>query len=168
MADSQQQPNPDDIQASVVSPAERSFLEKVMLKAQLDDIYDARDLSEVVFRTMRDLMTTEASDRVAAELKGTAAQPGATKQSLQNEISELWKDTNPLVALLSRIRPPLEFDDETFIFRIQQEGGLQRGIDPQLALKAVFSAVKTELSSDRIAEIGKVLPGVVGQLWQQS
>ncbi len=156
-----------DAQQPPVSPAERSFLEKVMLKAQLDDIYDARDLSEVVFRTMRDLMTTEAADRVAEELTGQA-QPGTARKSLQNEISELWQDTNPLVALLSRLRPPLEFDDETFLFRIRQEGGLQRGIDPQLAVKAVFGAVKAELSAERVEEIGKALPGGISQLWQQA
>lgn len=162
-----QQPPANASEQPPVSAAERSFLEKVMLKAQLEDIYDARDLSEVVFRTMRDLMTTEAADRVASELQ-SPAQPGAARKSLQNEISELWKDTNPLVSLLSRLRPPLDFDDETFLFRIRQEGGLQRGIDPQLAVKAVFGAVKDELSGDRIAEIGKALPGSISQLWQQS
>jgi uncharacterized protein (DUF2267 family) len=39
-----------------------------MVEGSLADPYDARDLTEVVFRVMRDLMTTEVSDRVAGEL----------------------------------------------------------------------------------------------------
>src|SRR5512147_553233 len=45
-----------------------SFLEKVMVEAGLADLYDARDISEVVFRTMRDMMTNEAVDHVSEEL----------------------------------------------------------------------------------------------------
>ncbi|PSB14246.1 DUF2267 domain-containing protein, partial [filamentous cyanobacterium CCP2] len=45
---------------NVIADEHRSFLEKVMVKGGLADLYDARDLTEVVFRVMRDLMTTEA------------------------------------------------------------------------------------------------------------
>jgi hypothetical protein len=51
-----------------IATKDMPFLEKVMFKAELEDIFDARDITEVVFRTMRDMMTTEASDRVAEEL----------------------------------------------------------------------------------------------------
>ena len=64
------------------------FLEKVMLKGGLNDIFDARDISEVVFRYMRDLMTTEASDRVAEELH-EPAEPTKDK-ALQMEIVRLY------------------------------------------------------------------------------
>lgn len=143
------------------------FLEKVKIKAGVDDIFDARDISEVVFRTMRDLMTTEASDRVSDELKGEKAVP-SDDQSLQDDISQLWKDTNPIVAFLSRVRPVLNIDDETFLFRIRQEGGLQRGIEPEVAINAVFSATKDELSQERIQEIAEVLPGKIRQIWEKA
>ena len=143
------------------------FLEKVKIKAGVDDIFDARDISEVVFRTMRDLMTTEASDRVSDELKGEKAVP-SDDQSLQDDISQLWKDTNPIVAFLSRVRPVLNINDETFLFRIRQEGGLQRGIEPEVAINAVFSATKDELSQERIQEIAEVLPGKIRQIWEKA
>lgn len=142
------------------------FLETVMRKGGLEDIYDARDLAEVVFRTMRDLMTTEASNRVAAELQAEALP--TDDKALQNDVSELWRDTNLLVRLLSQIRPPLNFDDELFLRRIRQEGGLSRGIDPAVAVKAVFAATKEELSPERVAEIGHCLPGRIQQLWQDA
>lgn len=147
--------------------AAQSFLVKVQQAANLTDLYDARDIAEVVFRTMRDLMTTEAADRVASELEGEAASLKANK-SLQGDLVALWKDTNPIVAFLSRVRGPLEFDDETFLFRISQEGGLQRGIQPETAVSAVFAATKSELTSDRIEEVASALPGRIRQLWQQA
>ncbi|MDR9402694.1 MAG: DUF2267 domain-containing protein [Halothece sp. Uz-M2-17] len=150
-----------------IASENQPFLEKVKIKAGVDDIFDARDLSEVVFRSMRDLMTTEAADRVFEELKGEKAVP-SDDQSLQDEISGLWKDTNPIVAFLSRVRPVLNIDDETFLFRIRQEGGLQRGIEPEIAINAVFSATKDELSKERIQEIAESLPGKIRQLWEKA
>ncbi|NBD33361.1 MAG: DUF2267 domain-containing protein [Cyanobacteria bacterium] len=152
---------------SPIASENQPFLEKVKIKAGVDDIFDARDLSEVVFRSMRDLMTTEAADRVFEELKGERA-ASSDDQSLQDDISGLWKDTNPIVAFLSRLRPVLNIDDETFLFRIRQEGGLQRGIEPEVAINAVFSATKDELSQERIQEIAEALPGKIRQLWEQS
>ena len=153
--------------ATPIASENQAFLEKVKLKAGVDDIFDARDLSEVVFRSMRDLMTTEAADRVFEELQGEKA-VASDDQSLQDEISGLWKDTNPIVGFLSRIRPVLNIDDETFLFRIRQEGGLQRGIEPEVALNAVFSATKDELSQERIQEIAEALPGKICQIWEQA
>ncbi|HHP7243844.1 MAG TPA: DUF2267 domain-containing protein, partial [Elainellaceae cyanobacterium] len=71
------------------------FLEKIVLKGQLEDIFDARDISEVIFRTLRDMMTTDASERVESELHEEAV-PTEDK-ALQNEVAELWRDTNPIV-----------------------------------------------------------------------
>ncbi|NEO27112.1 MAG: DUF2267 domain-containing protein, partial [Kamptonema sp. SIO4C4] len=45
-----------------------SFLEKIQLKGELSDLYDARDLAIIVYRTMRDLIPTDECDRVAEEL----------------------------------------------------------------------------------------------------
>ena len=141
------------------------FLEKVALKAELPDIFDARDLTTLVYRTMRDLMTTEASKAVESELQ-VETQEYADNKRLQQEIAELWHDDNPLVAWLSNIRPPLKFDAETFIFRIEKEGGLPRGTTGEKVINAVFSATKEELSEDRIQEVAKFLPGKIKDMWQ--
>ena len=149
-----------------IADKDTPFLEKVMIKGHLEDIFDARDISEVVFRTMRDLMTTDASERVAGELH-KEAEPTEDK-ALKNEISELWQDTNPIVNFLSRIRPPLKFDSETFLFRIRQEGGLQKDTDPEQVLRAVFAATKDELSEERVSEVAEFLPDQIRQLWEQA
>ncbi|MEA5593964.1 DUF2267 domain-containing protein [Rivularia sp. UHCC 0363] len=152
--------------ATQIATKDMPFLEKVMLKGSLNDIFDARDISEVVFRTMRDMMTTEASERVAEELH-EPAEPTKDK-ALQNEIADLWKDTNPIVAFLSKVRPPLKIKSDTFLFRIRQEGSLQKGVDEKMVVKAVFSATKDELSQDRIKEIEQFLPDQILQLWQEA
>ena len=140
------------------------FLEKVALKAELPDIFDARDLTTVVYRTMRDLMTTEESKAVESELHKQAED--SDNKRLQQEIAKLWHDDNPLVAWLSSIRPPLKFDADTFIFRIEKEGGLPRGSSGEKVINAVFSATKNELSTERIQEVAKFLPGKIKDMWE--
>ena len=149
-----------------IATKDMPFLEKVMLKGDLEDIFDARDIAEVVFRTMRDMMTNEATDRVADELH-TEAEPTEDK-ALQNEIADLWTDTNPIVSFLSRVRPPLIIKADTFLFRIRQESGLPKDVEPETVIKAVFAATKDELSEERIQEVAGFLPDKILELWQEA
>ncbi|HEY9799848.1 DUF2267 domain-containing protein [Anabaena azotica] len=148
------------------------FLEKVKEQSGLGDIYDARDITEVVYRVMRDLMTTEAADRVEEELHKPAEQ--SDDKSLQMEIADLWHDSNPLVRFLSRVRPPwqgpgiFKIDSDRFLFRVANEGGMQPNVDREQVVKAVFSATKDELSPERVEEIASWLPDHVRQLWQDA
>jgi uncharacterized protein (DUF2267 family) len=141
------------------------FLEEVALKAELPDIFDARDLSNLVYRTMRDLMPTETAKTVEAELH-EEMEEGATNKRLQSEIADLWKDDNPIVAWLSKVRPPLKFDDDTFIFRVEKEGGLPRGTTGEKVINAVFSATKQELSEQTKQQVSQFLPGKIKDMWE--
>jgi uncharacterized protein (DUF2267 family) len=149
-----------------IASKDMPFLEKVMLKGNLPDPFDARDITEVVFRTMRDMMTTEAAERVEEELHEEALP--TEEKALQNEVADLWKDTNPLVRFLSRIRPPLIIKSDTFLYRIGQEAGLPPEVEPETVVKAVFSATKDELSPERIEEIASFLPDKIRQMWEQA
>ncbi|MFK8185088.1 MAG: DUF2267 domain-containing protein [Phormidesmis sp.] len=149
-----------------IATQDMDFLKKVMLKGNLSDIYDARDLTEIVFRTMRDLMGNQETQKVARELHTEATH--TDKKAAKNEVSELWKDSNPLVRFLSEIRPALNFDDDTFLFRVEKEGGLPKSTGPETVVKAVFSATKDELSAERIRDIENAMPGKIREIWKQA
>jgi uncharacterized protein (DUF2267 family) len=142
------------------------FLETVKRQANLEDLYDARDIAEVVFRTLRDMMTTEASDRVAAELEGKMLSTG--DGASQDKLVEIWKDTNLLVRFLSRIRKPLNIETDAFLFRISQEAGLSRGVTAEAAIEAVFSALKRELSAEGSQDIERALTSELRQVWRSA
>lgn len=142
------------------------FLEKIQNQANLESIYDARDLAQMVYRIMRDLMDTEAVERVGSELEKPAID--TDDKTLQVDIVELWRDRNPIVALISNIRPPLDIDSDLFIRRLEQEGGMPKNTTGEEVIAAVFSATKAELSPARIAEVTNYLPGKIQQIWQNA
>ncbi len=163
---------------AIFADKDRSFLEKVMVEGGFADPYDARDFTEVVYRIMRDLMTTEAADRIADELHQEMMP--TDEKALQMEVTDLWKDTNPLVGFLSRVRPPwqgpgiFKINSDRFFFRAANESGFERGnnhkdADRKQAVKAVFAATKLELSEERIQEIATWMPeDGVRELWMQA
>ena len=139
---------------ATINDSQKGFLEKIMQKANFPDIYDARDTTVVVFRTMRDMMPTKVSDRIAAAFKN-------------QEIAKLWKDDNLIVRFISRVRPPLEINSEVFMRRIAQEGSVAKEVSPQGVAIAVFSTVRDELPAEIVEEISGYLPEGVKVLWEQ-
>lgn len=135
----------------------QEFLEKVKSQGNLKDLKEARNATEVVYRTMRDVMSHEAIDRVADELDENAPE----------KVEDLWKDTNPLVGFLSHIRPNLHISPANFLVRLRQEGNLP-GADAETIIKAVFSATKDELTQERIQEVAEFLPGEISEMWQEA
>ena len=164
--------NPESQSSATIAEKDLPFLEKVMVKGGLADIFDARDITEVAFRVMRDLMSTEAADRVEAELHKPAEI--TEDKALQMEIAELWHDTNPIVGFLSRVRPPwqgpgiFKIDSDRFLFRVANEGGMPPNADREKVVMAIFSATKDELSQERIQEIASWLPDVVRKMWEEA
>lgn len=135
----------------------QAFLEKVRDKGNLKNIEEARNATEVVYRTMRDVMSNEAIGRVEDELDDNAPE----------QVEELWEDTNPIVHFLSRIRPNLHISPDNFLVRLRQEANLP-GADAETIIKAVFSATKDELSQERIEEVANYLPGRISEFWQEA
>lgn len=137
-----------------MSPAEQAFLENVMKKSNIPDIYDARDITIVVFRALRDLMTTEAADRIGAAFE-------------DEKVAKLWKDDNPIAATLSKLRPPLNIDTKTFLRRVGQEAGIPKNVTADSAVIAVFSTARDELSPECTQEISSFLPDGLKVMWEQ-
>lgn len=136
------------------SANERAFYEKVMQRASLPDIYDAKDLTTVVFRTMRDLMTTETDQQTEAAFKDA-------------DLADIWRDDNPIVSFLSRFRPPLEIDSELFLRRIKQEGGVPKNVSAEAVVIAVFSTARETISPEQARQISSTLPDGLRVMWEQ-
>lgn len=153
-----------------IQAKDTSFLEKVRVGAGLNDLYDARDLTEVVYRVMRDLVEKETIDHVADELHKDAVH--TDNKRLQMEIADLWEDTNPIVGFISHIRQPLRgpapvgIDSKLFLTRVGNEGAVPPNTNAETVVRAVFAATKDELSDDRIAEVAECLPPDIKALWQ--
>jgi uncharacterized protein (DUF2267 family) len=139
----------------IIMETYQDFLEKVRTKGNLKDLKEARNATEVVYRTMRDVMSNEAIDRVGDELDDNAP----------DKVEDLWEDTNPLVSFLSHIRPNLHISPDNFLVRLRQEANLP-GADAETIITAVFSATKDELSQERVQEVAGFLPGKISEMWQ--
>ncbi|PSN19829.1 DUF2267 domain-containing protein [filamentous cyanobacterium CCP5] len=136
------------------SPNEQAFLTKVMQKASLPDIYDARDVTMVVFRTLRDMMSSETSERIQASFA-------------DEQLAQLWKEENPIVSFLRNFRSPLDIDTETFLRRVRQEGGVPKNVTAEAVVIAVFSTAREELPPERAQEISAILPDGLKVMWEQ-
>lgn len=152
---------------TAIADKNEAFLEKVRDRAGLPDLPKARDVTEIVFRALRDLMQTEAADRVAFELSGNAA-PATASPEARIDLEDLWRDTNPIVAFLSQVRPPLEIDANLFLQRVGLEASLPANLTVERVVGAVFAATKDELSMERRQEVASILPGRIQDLWKQA
>lgn len=158
--------------ATPIPSRDMPFLEKVMVKGCLEDIFVARNITEIVYQAMRDLMSAEASDRVRSKLHQQVVP--ADSKTLPTEIAKLWKDTDPVTKFLRWRRLPWQqstpflTNSDLFALRVVREGVLPSGVKPETAIAAVFSAMKDELPQERIMEIAGFLPDRIRKLWESA
>lgn len=155
---------------TVSSKRQRFFLAKVMQELRLESLYDAKEITEIIYRTMRDLMVHDTIEKVASELDAPAAM--SNQEQLDTQISDLWQDSNPLVRWLSHLRPSFDkegilgINNDLFLQRIRQEGALPLHVSPLAAVKVVFSATKSELTPETQATVASCLPQLIKEVWQ--
>lgn len=142
---------------------QQSFLDKVLERSSLQTPNDAERATNIVFRILRDMMLNKTSNQIEADLKAGASEA-------EQEVLDLWKDPNVMVAFFSRISPAqnLHIKPGTFMLRLQQEGALPAGVAPEEVAEAVFSATKEILPAERNQEIASILPGEIRQIWEQA
>lgn len=149
--------------ANQTAEKQQTFIEKIIENSELQNINDAQAAAKIVFRELRDIMPTDAIERIEQELQVEAPK-------VDMSIADLWSDPNVMVAFFSRISPirQLSIGYDTFMLRLKQEAALPESASPETVAKAVFSATKAELSPERIKEIQGFLPDQLSQLWQQA
>lgn len=143
--------------------AQKSFLDKVVERSDLQTINEAERAANIVFRTLRDMMSNAVDRRIEDDLRARASES-------EQEAADLWHDPNVMVAFFSRLSPiqNLHIRPGTFMLRLQQEGSLPEGVSPEEVTQAVFSATKEILSPERSQEIVGLLPDQIRQLWEQA
>lgn len=142
---------------------QQSFLEKVLERSHLQTINEAQRATQIVFRILRDMMLNKTSDQIEQDLK-------ARSPELEQEVIDLWKDPNVMVAFFSRISPAqnLHIKPKTFMLRLKEEGALPEGVPPEEVAGAVFSATKEILPPERNQAIAALLPGEIRQIWEHA
>lgn len=156
--------------STVSSNRQQFFLTKVMQELSLESLYDAKEITEVIYRTMRDLMSHDTIEKVSSELDSPAMV--SNKARLNTQVSDLWQDSNPLVRWLSHLRPSFDkegilgINDTLFLQRIRQEAALPSHVSALAAVKAVFSATKGELNPETQATVASCLPESIKEVWQ--
>ncbi|MGF1515021.1 MAG: DUF2267 domain-containing protein [Elainellaceae cyanobacterium] len=151
-------------QAADQTADQQTFLEKVVEQSTLKSTNGARAATKVVFRILRDVMPTEEIEALEKDL-----QAGESKDS--TTAADLWGDPNIMVAFFSRVSPlrQLNIGFETAMLRLEQEAALTKADKPEQVAMAIFSATKSELSDERIAEVARLLPSDgFRQMWEQA
>lgn len=147
------------------------FIDKVTQMGHFQDRAIAEETVEAIFRSMRDLMTPDAIERVSEELKNKTAVPAdevdipANDKAIEKDLAELWKDPDPVASGISQDNPPQKPNSDEFLYHLDHQVNLPPGVTPESAIKAVFSLTKPELSDDRIQEISTYLPSKIQKMW---
>jgi uncharacterized protein (DUF2267 family) len=106
---------------------------------------EARQATAVVLRTLRDRLTREEAEQVAAQLP--------------TPLKEVWTAGD------RPGRRPVKLDRDEFLQRVKHEAGLLSGAAAQRLTQAVFSALKAQISAGEAEDVLAQLPKDLKALW---
>jgi len=78
--------------------AQKSFLDKIVERSSIQTTNEAERAANIVFRTLRDMMSNATDQKIEADLRTKASES-------EQKAAELWHDPNVMVAFFSRISP---------------------------------------------------------------
>jgi uncharacterized protein (DUF2267 family) len=123
-----------------------TFFRRVMLEAGRPDLEDARRLTAVVFHALRDRLTRDEANQVAAQLPA--------------ELKTLWRTGE--VAW----REPLKMDRDEFYARVRAEAELASDREARAVTRAVFAALQDQLSPGETDDVLAQLPRDLKAVWK--
>ena len=106
---------------------------------------EAKRATAVVLRALRDRLTPDEADHVAAQLPGP--------------LKHVWAAGDRLD------RQPLKIGRDKFLQRVKHEAGLLSGDAARRLTEAVFAALKTQLSPGEANDVVAQLPPDLKELW---
>ena len=142
---------------------QKSFLDIVVERTGLRTTNEAQAAANAVFRILRDLLSNRETNKIEQDLRERAPDQ-------EQEVVDLWKDLNVMVAFFSRISPiqNLHLRSSTFLLRLKEEGYLPEDVPAENVARGVFSATKELLSQERSQAIAASLPSEIRLLWEQA
>ena len=109
------------------------------------EMEDAKRATAVVLRVLRDRLTPNEAEQVAAQLPGP--------------LKEVWAAGDQLD------RQPLKMRRDEFVQRVKHEIGLQSGDSARRLTEAVFTVLKAQLSPGEADDVLAQLPRGLKELW---
>ena len=122
-----------------------TFYRRVMIETGRANLEDSKRATAVVFRTLRDRLTSDEAEQAAAQLPG--------------ELKRLWKTGE------RPRRRPVKMDREAFYDRIKTEAGLASIKEARAVTRAVFAALEDQLSPGETDDILAQLPKDLKAVW---
>jgi uncharacterized protein (DUF2267 family) len=123
----------------------RAFYRLVRERVNGLGIEESKRVTAVVLRALRDRLTREEAEQVAAQLP--------------RPLKEIW-------SLGDRPgRRPLKLRRDEFLQRVKHEAGLLSGEAARRLTEAVFAALKTQLSPGEAEDVAAQLPRDLRALW---
>lgn len=123
-----------------------TFYRRVMLEAGRADLEDAKRVTAVVFHALRDRLTRDEAEQVAAQLPA--------------ELKTLWRIGE--VAW----REPLKMDRDEFYERVRKEAELASDKEARAVTRAAFAALQDQLSPGETDDILAQLPTDLKAVWK--
>ncbi len=105
----------------------------------------AKQVTAVVFRALRDRLTRDEAEHVAAQLPAP--------------LKEVWSTGE------RPGRQPLKLHADEFLERVKHEAGLTSGEAARRLTAAVFAALKAQLSPGEARDVAAQLPQDLKDLW---
>lgn len=112
------------------------------------DREEAKRGTAAVFRALRDRLTPDEADQVAAQLPGP--------------LKAVWSEGEPAE------RTPLKMDREQFYERVREDVGLITAQEARWLTLAVFAALKGSLSPGEVEDVMAQLPKDLKEVWVEA
>jgi uncharacterized protein (DUF2267 family) len=126
----------------------KTMYSRVGIEADLESLEEARHVTAVVLRALRDRLTPEEAEQASAQLPA--------------ELKQLWHGD------AGTMRPPVKMHRQEFYERVRAEAGLPSVRTAALATDAVFAALKDQISDGECGDILAQLPRDLKQVWMHA
>lgn len=126
----------------------QTFLRQVLLEAGRPDLGDARRVTGAVFHALRDRLTPDEADQASAQLP--------------KPLKTLWWEGE------QEGRRPIKMHRTAFLERVRREAGLASERQTRQAVRAVFGALKEQISPGEADDILTQLPKDLKSVWEDA